>query len=149
MSNLRYEDDTFLCAQSNQEASYLIKMKMKFLLGFLELNVKKTETFCKGNNDDYHPIKIDDKEIKRVKLFRERSNISCFGCLRALPSYTLSHLTPPVSLHFFEDIMLLRRKFGLRRTSRGDLFCSAGKLLVSRRNIVTFWKMVSILEILK
>ena len=71
VSNLRYADDTALCAQGHQEASFLINNvnnvgKEKSL----KLNVKKTKTFYIGKEENYVPIQIDNEELERVEHFK-------------------------------------------------------------------------------
>ena len=69
VSNLRYADDTALCAQSHQEASYLInKVNEVGKEKSLKLNVKKTKTFYIGK--DYEPVQIDNEELERVEHFK-------------------------------------------------------------------------------
>ena len=71
VSNLRYADDTALCAQSHQEASYLInKVNEVGQEKSLKLNVKKTKTFYIGDDDNYEPIKIGSEDLERVEHFK-------------------------------------------------------------------------------
>ena len=74
ISNLRYADDTALCAESHQEASRLINMIND--VGeekSLKLNVKKTKTIYIG--DDYEPIIIKNEEVERVEHFKYLGSI--------------------------------------------------------------------------
>ena len=74
ISNLRYADDTALCAEGHQEASRLInEINDVGEVKSLKLNVKKTKTLYIGN--DYQPIVIQNEEVERVEHFKYLGSI--------------------------------------------------------------------------
>ena len=76
ISNLRYADDTALCANNHEEATALINsLNDAGVKKSLKLNVKKTKTVYIGEDENYSPIKIGEEEIDRVKQFKYLGSI--------------------------------------------------------------------------
>ena len=70
-SNLRYADDTALCANSQEEAERLIgKVNIIGKSRLLKLNVKKTKFLKIGKMQCDAGVSVDDEEIEVVEHFK-------------------------------------------------------------------------------
>ena len=70
VSNLRYADDTALCANSQEEAERLIgKVNIIGKSRLLKLNVKKTKLLKIGKMQEFQ-LSVDDEEIEVVEHFK-------------------------------------------------------------------------------
>ena len=71
VSNLRYSDDTALCANSQEEAERLIgKVNIIGKSRLLKLNVKKTKLLKIGKMQCDAGVSVDDEEIEVVEHFK-------------------------------------------------------------------------------
>ena len=71
VSNLRYADDTALCANSQEEAERLIgKVNIIGKSRLLKLNVKKTNLLKIGKMQCDAGVSVDDEEIEVVEHFK-------------------------------------------------------------------------------
>ena len=71
VSNLRYADDTALCAHSQEEAERLIgKVNIIGKSRLLKLNVKKTKLLKIGKMQCDAGVSVDDEEIEVVEHFK-------------------------------------------------------------------------------
>ncbi len=71
VSNLRYADDTALCANSQEEAERLIgKVNIIGKSRLLKLNVKKTKLLKIGKMQCDAGVSVDDEEIEVVEHFK-------------------------------------------------------------------------------
>ena len=71
VSNLRYADDTALCANSQEEAERLIrKVNNIGKAKLLKLNVKQTKLLKIGKMQSDAEITVDDEQIKVVEHFK-------------------------------------------------------------------------------
>ena len=71
VSNLRYTDDTALCANSQEEAERLIgKVNIIGKSWLLKLNVDKTKLLKIGNMQSYAGVSVDGDEIEVVEQLK-------------------------------------------------------------------------------
>lgn len=70
ISNIRYADDTALCATDHHEAQYMLeKLNTTGKEKHLKLNAKKTKCMHIGPNT-HHPIMIDGEKLEEVTHFK-------------------------------------------------------------------------------
>ena len=71
ISNLRYADDTALCAQTQEEAEQLLtKVNDAGKERLLKLNVKKTKLLKVGNTQPDATVRVDGEQIEEVEHFK-------------------------------------------------------------------------------
>ena len=71
ISNLRYADDTALCAHSQEEAEQLLsKVNDAGRDRLLKLNVKKTKLLKVGNTTPNATVRVDGEQIDEVEHFK-------------------------------------------------------------------------------